>query len=634
MVATLHHRGPDARGLWVDASSGIALGHTRLSIVDLSEAGAQPMLSAGQRYVMVFNGEIYNHLELRAMLASEAAEPAWRGHSDTETLLAGFEHWGVELTLTRAVGMFALALWDRNERGLVLARDRLGEKPLYYGWQGDALLFGSELKALRAHPRFQADISRDALALFFRHGEVPESYSIYEGIHKLVPGTWLRFNAAALSARHNAVVPTEYWSLREVIAAGRRAPFSGSPSEAVDELQRLLRTAVAGQMMADVPLGAFLSGGVDSSAIVALMQSQSAKPIKTFTIGFHEAGFNEAEHAKGVARHLGTEHTESYVTAEQAQAVVPLIPGIYDEPFADSSQIPTFLVSRLARQKVTVSLSGDAGDELFGGYSRYALTESRWSHLEKIPFAARTAMAALIRRLPPDAWARLFALPERVAPARLQLPAFGDRLHKVAGLLSERSLMSHYRQMVSIWPARERLVLGSRELPTRLMSADEFAELTGISRMMALDTVTYLPDDILVKVDRASMGVSLESRVPLLDHRVVEFAWRLPFDFKVRAGVTKWILREVLYKHVPRALIERPKMGFGVPIDAWLRGALRGWAEDLLNEDSVRRDGYLDSAAVRTKWKEHLSGRRNWQDCLWAVLMFQQWRRDQVRSTG
>lgn len=629
MSDPIANRGPDSEGYWLDADAGIALGHRRLAILELSPAGAQPMASAGGRYVIAFNGEIYNHMDLRVELGKGGHRPAWRGHSDTETLLAGFEAWGIQGTVERAVGMFAFGVWDKQARALTLARDRLGEKPLYYGWQGSGrsavFLFGSELKALRAHPAFGAQISRDALCLYMRHNNVGGAYSIYQRIHKLLPGS-------LLTVSQQTPEPTlqTYWSCAGVAERGLAQPFVGSATEAVDALESLLKGAVRQQMMADVPLGAFLSGGVDSSTVVALMQAQSSRPVKTFSMGFHEAGYNEAEHAKAVALHLGTEHTELYVTPEQALAVIPRLPTLYDEPFADSSQIPTFLVSQLARQHVTVSLSGDAGDELFCGYNRYQLTASLWHKLSAVPLPLRRALAWGLTRLSPQRLNRLAAY----IPAAQRWANVGEKLHKGAGVMAAGSAAELYRGMVSQWTDPANVVLGGAE-PAMLLTGLQpaLAGLNDVERMMALDMLTYLPDDILTKVDRAAMGVSLETRVPFLDHRVVEFAWRLPMQYKLRyennSYTTKWALRQVLFRHVPRALIDRPKMGFGVPIDSWLRGPLKDWAEDLLSESRLKREGYFNPVPIRHKWAEHLSGQRNWQHQLWCVLMFQAWLAEQ-----
>lgn len=625
MADALRHRGPDAAGVWVDEEAHIGLAHRRLSILDLSPAGHQPMVSASGRYVIAFNGEIYNHLELRQDLQGTAE---WRGRSDTEALLAGFDAWGLEATLRNIVGMFAIALWDRLKRVLYLARDRMGEKPLYYGWQSGMFVFGSELKALTAYPSFDAEINRDALTLFLRHNAIPAPYSIYRGIHKLPPGTFLQVQAGQVD-----VLPVAYWAARSAAEAGQRNLFRGSDAEAAVELERMLGQAVGGQMVADVPLGAFLSGGIDSSTVVALMQAQSARPVKTFTIGFNEAGYDEAPHASAVARHLGTEHTELYVTPQDAMAVIPSLPDIYDEPFADSSQVPTYLVSRLARGHVTVSLSGDGGDELFGGYNRYFWARDIWRKLGWVPRPLRAALAGALTTLPPAAWDTVMQKLGRWLPASLRYANPGDKLHKAAEILAVRSAEEIYLGLVSHWRQPARLVANSQEPMTLLTDPAHRAELPDFEhRMMLLDTVTYLPDDILTKVDRAAMAVSLESRVPLLDHRVVEFAWTLPLTMKIRNGQGKWLLRQVLYRHVPQALMERPKMGFGVPIGHWLRGPLRGWAEDLLSESRLQREGFFRPAPVRQKWKEHLSGKRNWQYHLWDVLMFQAWLERQARA--
>lgn len=627
MADTIVNRGPDDAGYWSDVNQRVGFGHRRLSIVDLSSAGHQPMASSSGRYVIALNGEIYNHLDCRAALAMTGAE--WRGHSDTETLLAGFDAWGIQGTVERCIGMFAFAVWDKATHTLTLGRDRLGEKPLYYGWQGQGqhatFLFGSELKALKAHPAFAAGIDRNALCLLMRHNYIPAPYSIYQGIAKLEPGCLL---TVSLAQPEPKVV--RYWSAAEVAVAGCATPFAGTPEQAVDALDVLLKSAVQQQMMADVPLGAFLSGGIDSSTIVALMQAQSSRPVKTFTIGFNEAGYNEAVHAKAVAKHLGTEHTELYVTSQQALDVIPRLPTLYCEPFSDSSQIPTFLVSQLARQQVTVSLSGDAGDELFCGYNRYLLANRLWQKLSVLPTGSRRLAARGLTALSPSRWNALLGPVQGLLPASLRQANLGDKLHKAAGVLDSGDLNALYLGLVSHWDDPASVVIGGKEPPTLLTgNAPALVGLDDIQRMMALDALTYLPDDILVKVDRAGMGVSLEGRVPFLDHRVVEFAWSLPQSMKLRDGVGKWALRQVLYRHVPKALIERPKMGFGVPIGDWLRGPLRAWAEELLDVERLRREGFFHPAPIRQKWAEHLSGARNWQYHLWDVLMFQAWLAEQ-----
>ena len=634
MAGTLSHRGPDDAGVWLDAAQGIGFGHRRLAIVDLSAAGHQPMASPTGRYVLAFNGEIYNHLALREELEAAGRAPAWRGHSDTESLLAGFDAWGIRATVERTIGMFAIGVWDRERRTLTLARDRLGEKPLYFGRFGSGnqavLMFGSELKALRAHPAFRAEVDRDALSSYLRHMAVPGPSSIYRGVHKLQPGTLLTLG------RDDPIPEAEtYWSAIDVAERGVASPLRVGPEEAVDALSALLKDAIGRQMMADVPLGAFLSGGIDSTTIVSLMQAQASRPVKTFTIGFDEEGHNEAEHAKAIAAHLGTEHTELYVDAAQAQAVIPLLPTIYDEPFADSSQIPTYLVSRLAKQHVTVSLSGDAGDELFGGYTRYQFTAGLWKNLSRIPEPLRRMTSRGVTQLSSS---RLDALANWL-PGKARWSHPGDKLLKGAALLPSRSLAELYLGMVSCWKNPGDIVLGAGDARTLLNGPElPLKGLGDVERMMVLDTLTYLPDDILAKVDRAAMAVSLESRVPFLDHRVVEFAWSLPLDYKIRRDhgelVSKWALRQVLYRHVPRALIDRPKMGFGVPVGEWLRGPLKEWAEELLSESRLRREGFFDPAPIRRQWAEHLSGHRNWQHSLWCVLMFQAWHEHQSASAS
>jgi asparagine synthase (glutamine-hydrolysing) len=625
MSGALQHRGPDHGGQWIDDASRVALGHRRLAIVELSAAGDQPMHSASGRYVLVFNGEIYNHDDIRREVTAAGLAPSWRGHSDTETLLAAVEAWGISGALERSIGMFALAVWDRGERRLSLARDRLGEKPLYLGWQGAGsdrtFLFGSELKALTGHPSFVSEIDRGALSLYMRHNCIPAPYSIYRGIRKLQPGTFLTILPDGTETE-----PVSYWSATAVAEAGAADPLRLSPEEAVDELERLLMDAVGRQMMSDVPLGAFLSGGIDSSTVVALMQAQSSRPVKTFTIGFEDQGYNEADHAREVAHHLGTEHTEHFVTPEEARAVISQLPTMYDEPFADSSQIPTFLVSQLARRHVTVSLSGDAGDELFGGYDRYTMASRYWRSVSSVPGPLRAGLARGIRSVAPDRWNAVARTVGRVVPKSVSRNLAGDRMHKIAGAITSQSMADLYRGMTSHWQDPASLVIGGQEPPTLLTGNQPHLEgLSDVERMMALDLVTYLPDDILAKVDRAAMAVSLETRVPFLDHRVVEFAWRMPFNLKIRDGQSKWALRQVLYRHVPREMMERPKQGFGVPIGGWLRGPLREWAEELLDEARLRREGFFDPAPIRALWDAHRAGRVTEPHLLWDVLMFQAW---------
>ena len=615
MGDSLFSRGPDSSGCWFDIDKGIGLVHRRLAIVDLTETGHQPMFSLCGRYVVAFNGEIYNHLEIRAEL-EKISPQHWRGHSDTETLLAAIVQWGLKKALQKFIGMFALALWDSQSRILQLARDRFGEKPLYYGWQQGLFLFGSQLNALRAHPAFSPEINRDSITLLLRHNYIPAPYSIYQQIFKLLPGTIL-----TLDSNKQLNIET-YWSVRDAMAKAAEKVDNSPAEQQVSALEQTLKDAIAGQMMADVPLGAFLSGGVDSSLIVALMQSQSNKPVRTFSIGFDDPRFNEAEFAKAVANHLGTLHTELYVTAKDALAVIPKLPEIYDEPFSDSSQIPTFLVSKIARQHVTVSLSGDAGDELFCGYNRYLLTASLWRKLNLIPVFLRKIIATVMKAIPVKGWNAL----GKVLPARAKLNNLGDKLHKAASVLTCRDVEQLYLGLVSHWQKPEQVVLGSQEPTTVLTDPQRKASFEDpILQMMAQDTLSYLPDDILVKVDRAAMAVSLETRVPFLDHRVLEHAWRLPKALKLRDGKSKWCLRQILYKYVPQDLIERPKMGFAVPLDAWLRGPLKAWAEALLAEERLIEEGFFKADIIRNMWFEHLSEKRNWQYQLWDVLMFQAW---------
>ena len=644
MSDRLLHRGPDDSGIWVDEPAGLALGHRRLAILDLSPAGHQPMHSACSRYVLAFNGEIYNHLQLRTELEGAGHAPAWRGHSDTETLLAGIAAWGLERTLQRCVGMFAMVLWDRQTSTLQLARDRFGEKPLYYGWvlQGAerALVFGSELKALKAYPGFDAPVCREALAQYMRFTAVPAPYSIYQGIFKLEPGCMLSISGAVPSVPVTAPRPPltlgglsllRWWALGDAVLAGAQNPITDEV-EAVNTLEDRLADSVRLQSLADVPLGAFLSGGVDSSTIVALMQRQSSRPVKTFTIGFDEAGFDESPHALAVARHLGTEHQEMRVTAAMAQAVIPCLQDMYDEPFADSSQIPTHLVCKAARQQVTVALSGDAGDELFGGYNRYYLGARIWRQLAWLPPRARQALGATIRSVPVSGWNALGRPVNSVLPAGKGIADVGLKAHKLAARLhSVRDVDDLHLSLVSAWQDPAQVVRGTSAGPAVAVPCllGDPLPIQGMEasplRMMYRDSLNFLPDDILCKVDRAAMAVSLETRVPFLDHRVAELAWRLPLHMKIRGNQGKWALRQVLYKYVPRELIERPKAGFAIPVGEWMRGPLRDWAEALLDERRLQAEGYFHPAPIRAKWAEHLSGRFDHTPSLWAVLMFQAW---------
>jgi asparagine synthase (glutamine-hydrolysing) len=676
MGHTLKHRGPDDAGIWLDEPIGIALAHQRLSIVDLSPAGHQPMVSSNDDLVIVFNGEIYNHLELRELLQINGQGPSgWKGHSDTETLLACIQAWGLEQALNACIGMFALALWSMRDQTLYLARDRIGEKPLYLGWvqahrsASYAFAFASELKAIKALPGFANPISNNALALYLARGYVPAPYAIYEGIYKLPPGLMLTLPLDRLKASLTHQAPLEclfadrsaglnekpaslntYWSLEKAWqvhakdSTSQESPLS--EQQAIDGLDGLLRDAIGKQMLADVPLGAFLSGGVDSSTVVALMQAQSKKAVKTFTMGFDEAGFDESPYAQAVAKHLGTEHECLMVRSDDARAVIEKLPWMYDEPFADSSQIPTYLVSQLARSKVTVSLSGDGGDELFGGYNRYLWTQALWGKLAWAPFALRQTFGQGLQALSIAAWDRCFSAAALLRGGKAFVNRAGEKIHKMAQRLQYCQDFDQFAQSFeAVWPAHQlplfqgtEKALGPHGInvssllhqaahtqPLAWPIADERLPTDPIARLMAKDTMAYLPDDILCKVDRAAMAVSLETRVPFLDHRVVAFAWQLPQHFKIRHGQGKWILRQVLYRYVPKSLIERPKAGFGIPVGTWLRGPLREWAQALLDPDAIRGQGYFDADMIHTVWQEHLSGKQDHTPKLWTVLMFQAW---------
>ena len=623
MTSAIRHRGPDADGHWLDREAGVALGMRRLAVIDVSPAGAQPMTSACGRYVLVFNGEIYNHKALRAVLDGEGRAPNWRGHSDTETLLAVISCWGLVRALQAANGMFAIGLWDRQTRTLSLAVDRFGEKPLYFGWMGKSFLFGSELKSLTIHPAWRGEIDRNALRLLLRYSYIPAPHSIFQGIRKLVPGMIASVSLRDANRADASVNTTLYWSTRDMVERSVQSPLQIDKREAVDQLDCLFRDAVGLRMEADVPLGAFLSGGYDSTAVVMMMQQQSSRPVRTFTIGFTERGYNEAPFAKAVAAHLGTCHTELYISPEQAMKVIPSLPMLYDEPFADSSQVPTFLVSQLARQDVTVALSGDAGDELFGGYNRYAISNFVLPAMARTPASLRRLAANWIRSIGAKRWDTLY----QAATLGRGRVLVGDRALKLADLLSAHAPIDGYQLLVSAW-SDANCVVRPGEASALWDDATILPnDLNFIEQMMYLDLVTYLPGDILTKVDRATMGVSLEGRMPFLDHRVAEFAWQLPLAHKVRGNQGKCIVRELVHRYVPRALMDRPKTGFGIPIDQWLRGPLRDWAHSLLFCGDQRLGNYLNVGDVSVLWEQHQSGRRNWQARLWPVLMFCAWER-------
>lgn len=622
MGKAIKHRGPDDSGVWFDCTEGVVMAHQRLSIIDLSKAGRQPMASASGRYVISFNGEIYNHQKLRRELETKGANPVWRGYSDTETLVALFDTYGIAKTLNKLIGMFAISIWDCEEKSLYLARDRIGEKPLYYGEQNNIKFFSSELKSILAHPEFIPDINRDALSLFMQHGYVPHPYSIFKNISKLRPGCFVNLS--------NFSTPISYWSLSNVISQNCLEKQSWqSNKDILYNVEANLANVVGSQMQSDVPIGSFLSGGVDSTLITSMMQQHSSSPIKTFSIGFEDENFNEAPYARAIAKQIGTCHFEHYVSENQLMDVVPKLSHIYDEPFADSSQIPTFLISQIASKELSVALTGDGGDELFGGYNRYTWGASIWSKTKFLPSNIRMLISYLLKLAKPQKIDQAVSPMFNVLPKSLVYSKVGMKVSKIASILASDSDLEVYRNLVSTWSNPTDIVLNSADIDIFSYKLERYEGSGDLKMvMMYLDMLTYLPDDILVKVDRAAMGVSLETRVPFLDKRIVELAMHIPIDMKIRNGIGKWCLRKILYGRVPKALVERPKMGFGAPIGQWLKGPLRDWAEDLLDESELIRSGYLNASLVRSRWEEHIDGKNNWEYHIWNILMFEAWRRE------
>jgi len=626
MTNALEHRGPNDKGIWKDTDLEILFGHRRLSILDLSKAGHQPMISHCENYIILLNGEIYNHLDLRKEFPNTFQ---WRGSSDTETVVECIAEWGLKKTLDKLEGMFSIALWNIQKKELSLARDPFGEKPLYYGWQGDYFFFSSELKALKRHPGFNPTIDRNSLSLYFRHNCIPAPYSIYKGISKLLPGSCLVIDFKNINNAMQAE-PFSYYNLNEVIQTCKRNYSYMSEADLLIEAEHQLEKSVKQQMLSDVPLGAFLSGGIDSSSIVALMQKNSIDPVKTFTIGFKDNDFDEAIYANDVAKHLGTDHQELYVTSHDAMSVIPSLSSIYCEPFSDSSQIPTYLVSKLASERVSVSLSGDGGDEIFGGYNRYIDGKNTWANFNRLPKQIRHSFGKFLISFSPSLWDKCFNKVKYILPKDLRFTSVGDKAHKLAEVLFQDTQREFYTTLCSHWKNPDNVVLGSKEYSSLISNENEWLESDNfIEQMMAMDTRTYMADDILVKVDRAAMACSLETRIPMLSKNVVQFAWSLPIEQRIKEGKGKWPLRQVLYKYVPEHLIERPKHGFGIPIGGWLRDPLYEWSSDLLSEESLLNSGYLNPKPIIKMWKEHSNGTKNWQYHLWDVLMFENWLKDQ-----
>ena len=618
MCDQIQKRGPDSVGYWKDESRAVAFGHRRLAILDLSVNGHQPMRSPSGRYVITYNGEVYNFPELRDQL--ETFGFSFKGGSDTEVILAAIDHWGLEKTLESLNGMFAFGLWDNEKNELSLARDRLGIKPLYYGWVNQNFVFASDVRPFRQVPEFKGEIDRQSLNLYLRYNSVPAPHTIYRDVYKLRPGHILTVQPR----RSKEIAIRSFWTMSEVISNGRRQPFQGSFDEAVSSLETLMLDSVRMQSLADVPVGAFLSGGIDSTSVVALMQASRTSPVKTFTIGFDDQMYDESKFAAEISRHLRTDHTEFRVSEKVLLDTVPLMPDLYQEPFADSSQIPTFIVSKLARSKVTVCLSGDGGDEAFLGYNRYNWASQIWKRAQVVPGGFRKTIGSCLDVVPPRAWDLGMSAASTILPARYRQKTVGYKMQKVASVLKASSALDAYLRMTSYWADPQSLTNEPNE-PSIIPKTPIVGELSFPEQMAYFDFENYLPNDILTKVDRATMGVSLEARVPLLDHKIVEFAWTLPLSYKLDSGQGKRILRQVVYKHVPKEMLDRPKAGFGIPIDSWLRGPLRDWAESFLSPETLRRDGFLNPGPIRQKWDEHLSGKRNWHEAIWNVLMFQAW---------
>lgn len=630
MTAKIRHRGPDAEGIWTDARHGVALGHRRLSIIDLSSHGAQPMISHSGRYLLVYNGEIYNHMEIRAQLDGAGPPVPWRGHSDTETALAAIERWGLHSALPRLNGMFAMALWDQEEHRLHLARDRFGEKPLYYAFEGGCFLFASELKALTPHPSFEGEIDRGALRAYMRFNYVPAPFTIYRTARKLPAATVLTASVDPVAHTISVGDPRPYWSAIDVALAARERRLSDWAC-AGEELRDLLARTVRSRMMSDVPLGAFLSGGIDSSLVVALMQQQATRPVQTFTIGFEDPRYDESVPAERVSRHLGTAHTCERVTPAQARDAILHMPTIYDEPFADSSQIPTYIVSRTARKQVTVALTGDGGDELFGGYDRYFVGQRAFPLIRSVPAWVRGPLASLIRTIPPASWQGLIEGLRRLAGKGQLADISGERLHRLAHQLGASS-EAHMYEIIMARPEDQTVPLEGAEEREGSNADAWIGSLPAAEAMMLFDTLNILPDDFLTKVDRASMAVSLETRAPFLDPEVFEFAWRLPLEWRIGPSTGKLLLRDVLRERVPAGIIDRPKQGFGIPVGSWLKGPLRPWAESLLEERRLREEGFLSPGPIRRKWAEHLAGTHDRQSEIWAAVVFQEWLADAHES--